>query len=319
MNSYLQSADIFKIISQSRKPLIIVGVIAAIASTIFSGTAFIKPRYKSESVMYPSNLSKYSDESPTEQMIQLLQSSDIRDSVIKAFSLYQHYEIDSAKNKTHRTEIFKMYDQNVSISKTEYESVNIVVYDTDPTYAAGIIDSMVSFLNKKARFMQREKSYEVLAMSKRRLALKKMEMDSIEALIQTYRDKYGLLEYKTQAKEYARAYLKAVQSGSPRALSESKQMLMSLGEKGGEFSALSEHLWRVRGAFNDLKQEYETYLNDVSKVLTYANIVTYPVPADKKSYPIRWLIVVISVSSSLFMAFLVLLFLDSQKMKAPIH
>ncbi|MCX6273925.1 MAG: hypothetical protein NTV09_01790 [Bacteroidetes bacterium] len=319
MNSYLQSADIFKIINQSRKPLIIVGVIAAIASAIFSGPDFIKPRYKSESVMYPSNLTKYSDESPTEQMIQLLQSSDIRDSVINAFSLYQHYEIDSVKNKTHRTEIFKMYDQNVSISKTEYESVNIVVYDTDPIYAAGIIDSMVSYLNKKARFMQREKSYEVLAMSRQRLSLKKMEMDSIEALIQTYRDKYGLLEYKTQAKEYARAYLKAIQSGSPRALAESKQMLTSLGEKGGEFSALSEHLWRVRGAFNDLKQEYETYLNDVSKVLTYANIVTYPVPADKKSYPIRWLIVVISVSSSLFMAFLVLLFLDSKKMKAPIH
>ena len=209
-----------------------------------------------------------------------------------------------------------MYDQNVTVSKTEYESVDIVVYDTDPVYAAGMIDSMVSYLNKKARFLQREKSYEVLAMSRRRLGLKKIEMDSIEALIQTYRDKYGLLEYKTQAKEYARAYLKALQSGSPRALSESKQMLMSLGEKGGEFSALSEHLWRVRGAYNDLKLEYETFLNDVSKELTYANIVTYPVPADKKSYPIRWLIVVVSVFCSLFMAFLVLLFLDSRKVNA---
>ncbi|CAN5402866.1 hypothetical protein BH11BAC1_BH11BAC1_08930 [soil metagenome] len=319
MNSYLQSADIFKVVSDSRKPLLIVGIIAAIASGIFSGPAFIKPRYKSESVLYPSNLSKYSDESSTEQLIQLLQSSDIRDSVIKAFHLYQHYDIDSIKNKTHRTEIFKMYDQNVSISKTEYESVDIVVYDTDPVFAAGIIDSMLSFLNKKARFLQREKSYEVLAMSKRRLSEKKMEMDSIEVEIQTYREKYGLLEYKTQAKEYAKAYLKAVQSGSPRALSESKNMLNALGEKGGEFSSLSEHLWRIRGAYNDLKLEYETYLNDVTKELTYANIVTYPVPADKKSYPIRWLIVVIAVSSALFFSFLVLLFLDSQKMKASIH
>ena len=157
MNSYLQSADIFKVVSDNKKPLIIVAVIAAIAAAIFSGPSFIAPKYKSESVLYPSNLTKYNDESPTEQMIQLLQSSDIRDSVIKAFNLYQHYDIDSVKNKAHHTEIFKMYDQNVSINKTEYESVDIVVYDTDPIYAAGIIDSMVSYMNKKARFMQREK------------------------------------------------------------------------------------------------------------------------------------------------------------------
>ena len=319
MNSYLQSADIFKVIRDSRKPLIIVGVIAAIAAAVFSGPAFIKPRYKSESILYPANLTKYSDESPTEQMIQLLQSSDIRDSVIKAFNLYQHYDIDSVKNKTHRTEIFKMYDQNVSISKTEYESVDIVVYDTDPIYASGIIDSMLSYMNKKARWLQRSKSHEVLAMAQHRLELKKAEMDSIEAVIQTYRDKYGLLEYKTQTKEYARAYLKAVQTGSPRIVNESKQMLTSLSEKGGEFSALNEHLWRIRGAYNDLKLEYETYLNDVTKELTYANIITYPVPADKKSYPIRWLIVVIAVSCTLFLSFLVLLYLDSQKAKATIH
>ncbi len=319
MNSFLQSSDIFKTISESRKPLIIVGVIAAIASAIFSGPAFIKPRFKSVAVLYPSNLTKYSDESSTEQMIQLLAASDIRDSLIKVFHLYSHYDIDSIKNKSHYSEIIKMYDQNVSVSKTEYESVDIVVYDTDPNYASDMIDSMLSYVNKKARLLQREKSYEVLTMAKHRMEIKKAEMDSMELLIQDYRIKYGLLEYKTQAQEYARAYGRALQSGSPRAISETKQMLLTLGDKGGEFSSLMEHLWRIRGGYNDLKQDYENSINDVTKVLTYSNVITHPVPADKKSYPIRWLIVVISVSCSLFLAFLVLLFLDSQKMKAPIH
>jgi len=319
MNSYLQSADVFKIISDSRKPLIIVGILAAIAAAVFSGPAFIKPRYKSEAVLYPSNLTKYSDESPTEQMIQLLAASDIRDSIIRAFNLYKHYDIDSVKDKTHRSDIFKLYDQNVSVSKTEYESVDIVVYDTDPNFASDMIDSMMNYLNKKARALQREKSYEVLVMAKHRMDVKKIEMDSMEVLIQDYRNKYGLLEYKTQAQEYARAYGRALQSGSARAISETKQMLLTLGEKGGEFSSLMEHLWRIRGSYNDLKQDYENSINDVTKVLTYANVVTYPVPADKKSYPIRWLIVVISVASSLFLAFLVLLFIDSQRAKASIH
>ena len=318
MNSYLQSADIFKVISDNRKPLLIVGVLAAIAAAIFSGPAFIKPRFKSEAVLYPSNLSKYSQESPTEQMIQLLAASDIRDSIIRAFNLYQHYKVDST-SKSHRTEMFKMFDQNVSVNKTEYESVNIIVYDTDPQIAASMIDSMISYLNKKARALQREKSYEVLLMFKHRMDVKKSEMDSMEVVIQDYRNKFGLLEYKTQAQEYARAYGRALQSGSPRAISETRQMLLTLGEKGGEFNSLTEHLWRIRGSYNDLKQDYENSINDVTKVLTYANVITYPVPADKKSYPIRWLVVVIAVGTSLFLAFLVLLYLDSQKMKASIH
>lgn len=319
MNSYFQTADLFKVVIDSRKPILIVAVVAAIAAAVFSGPVFIKPRYKSEAVLYPSNLTKYSDESPTEQMIQLLAASDIRDSIIKAFNLYGHYEIDSVDNKTHRTEMFKLYDQNVSVNKTEFESVNIVVYDTDPVYAAAIIDTMISYLNKKARTLQREKSYEVLIMAKHRMTVKKAEMDSMESVIQDYRNKYGLLEYKTQAQEYARAYGRALQSGSPRAINETKQMLLTLGEKGGEFNSLMEHLWRIRGTYNDLKQDYENSINDVTKILTYANVITYPVPADKKSYPIRWLIVVIAVSSAVVMSVLVVLYLDSQKAKATIH
>jgi hypothetical protein len=66
-------------------------------------------------------------------------------------------------------------------------------------------------------------------------------------------------------------------------------------------------------AYAKLQFEYENALKDVSKILTYSNMVTRPIPADKKSTPIRWLIVLVSVVSSLFVAFLVLLFMDSAK------
>lgn len=319
MNSYLQSVDIFKTLRDARKPLILVGILSLLASIIFSGPSFIKPRFKSEAILYPSNLIAYSEESPTEQMIQLLQSTDVRDAVIKAFNLYGHYNVDSVKNKVHQTLINQQYNENVSINKTEYESVDITVYDTDPAFAAAMIDSMIVYMNEKARTLQREKSQEVLIIARRRLDLKKMELDSLEYQIQEYRTQYGLLDYKTQAKEYARAYARSLQSGSARAISESKKMLETLGDKGGEFNALNEHVWRIRGTYNDLKLEYESALKDVTKKLTYGNLITRPIPADKKSTPIRWLIVVISVSSTLFLAFLVILFLDSNKQKAVIH
>jgi len=42
-------------------------------------------------------------------------------------------------------------------------------------------------------------------------------------------------------------------------------------------------------------------------------VVEYPVPADKKSYPVRWLIVAFSAFSAVFVALLVFLVLDYRK------
>ena len=76
---------------------------------------------------------------------------------------------------------------------------------------------------------------------------------------------------------------------------------------------MSEHLFRMRGTYNDLKVSHDVALRDVVKDLTYANVVTHPIVADKKSYPIRWLIVLISGSASFLLAFLVLLTFSSKK------
>ena len=99
----------------------------------------------------------------------------------------------------------------------------------------------------------------------------------------------------------------------PKVINETKQILDGMKEKGTQFNSINEHLWRIRGTYNDLKLLYENAERDVYKKLTYANVVTRPFPADKKSSPVRWLIVVISVGSSLLLAFILLLMFDSEK------
>lgn len=315
MNDYLQSVDIFKMIGRYRRPLMIVGVVSLVASAIFSGPVFIKPKYKSTAILYPTNLIAYSQESPTEQMIQLLQSADIRDQLITAFKLYGHYEIDSIKDQYHRTDVIKMFDQNVSVTKTEYESVDITVYDTDPVIASAMIDSMMHYLNLKSRGLQRSKSQEVLVIAKKRMDLKKLEMDSLENLIHQYGEQYGLLDFKSQTSEYSRALSRALTKGSQKAADDARKMLQVLAEKGYDFNMWNEHLWRVRGTYNDLKLDYENAYKDINKELSYETIITHPVPSDKKAYPIRWLIVLVTVSVSLFLSFLVLLFTESKQMR----
>jgi hypothetical protein len=94
--------------------------------------------------------------------------------------------------------------------------------------------------------------------------------------------------------------------GKQAGAKEIEPLLNALKEKGGEFMSLNEHLWRIRGGYNNLKEQLEAAVRDVEKNLTYCNIITNPVVADKKAYPIRWLIVVVSVLGTLLMTFLFL-------------
>ena len=75
--------------------LIIITLVAAIGGGIFS--FLIKPLYKSEAIAYPANSSPLSEESRTEQMLQILGSQTIADSIINKYDLWKEYEIEREK------------------------------------------------------------------------------------------------------------------------------------------------------------------------------------------------------------------------------
>ena len=312
-NIFFNSTDLLQLILRWKKHLIIVGLISLVGSILFSSPIFIKPKFKSFALIYPSNLIAYSTESATEQMLQLTQSYDIRDKIINTFYLFEHYDIDTLKNKTFKSEVYKKYDENIIIKKTEYESMEITVYDTDPLIASQIADSIVHYFDLKARSLQIEKSHEVMVIALDQLKNKKNQLDSMENLLHDYSTKYGLLDYKSQSKEVTRAYMRGLTSNDSKVIKESNRIMQGLMDKGTEFNSINEHLWRLRGTYNDLKLIYENAYRDVYKELTYANVVTRPFPSDRKAYPVRWLIVLISVGSSLLLAFMILLIFDSKK------
>jgi capsule polysaccharide export protein KpsE/RkpR len=313
MSQFLNSTDIIRSISRFRKHLIIVGVAALVISAVFSGPTFLKPRFKSNAILYPSNLISYSNESPTEQMLQLMQSSEIRSRMIDAFHLKAHYDIDTVRNTHQVTDVIKTYEENVTIKQTEYESVEITVFDEDPRIASDMVDSIITYFNQKTRELQRQKSAEVVVIFQNLFDAKTRELDSLDALLRGYRMKYGLLDYEVQAKEYSRGLLRAAAEGKGRATADAKAVLDALADKGGEFEALSEKMSEGLQAYSKIQLDFENAKKDVTKVLTYSNTVTSPIPADKKSYPIRWLIVLVSVSSSLLVTFFVLLFMESSR------
>ena len=298
---------LIELIIKWKKHFIIVTILSIAASAIFSSSFFIAPIYKSFAIVYPSNIIPYSNESPTEQLVQLLEATDIRESVIKKFNLAAHYNIDTTANLG-VFNLIKKYQSNVEISQTQFNSIEIKVFDTDPQLACDMVNEIIKALNLKARSLQRAKTKEVLEIVNNQLLVKKKQMDSINSALQTMRVKYQILDYGIQVKEYSKSYLKALSSGGSKgSIKDIDNMMRNLEEKGGEFYQMKQTFDVVLNSYNTSKLEYDKVESDMNKLLTYTNIISKPIPTDKKSYPIRWLIVFISViSTNLFLLLLII-------------
>ena len=164
MNNEFTFSGLIEVIRKNSKALLILTVVSVILGTIFSGPQFIKPKYKSVAVVYPVNIFPYSIESETEQMMQVFEASEIRDFIIEKYDLYKHWDIDVDSKKA-RYYMLQTYSENVSINKTNYESVIINVMDFSPDTSKLIADDILNQFNLKARELGQEKSMEFLIMS----------------------------------------------------------------------------------------------------------------------------------------------------------
>ncbi len=314
MQEYTQGIEyLIRLIIKWRKHFIITTIVAVVVSTIFSSATFIKPKFKSFAIVYPANLFPYSSESKSEQIMQLFESADIRDVVIKKFDLAKHYGIDTT-SASGSSDLIAEYESNVSVTRTDYESILIKVLDTDKELACKMVKEIIVALNFKARSLQREKSKEILAVQKNQLIYKKVVIDSVNQILQNLRVNYQLLDYQTQVKEFSKGYIKQLNS-SGKGIKDIDVMLRNLEQKGGEFYSLMRTYDVLLDNYNGVQMEYDRVLSDVNKELTYTSEVTSPIVADKKSYPVRWLIVLVSVlCADLFL--LTILLLSEKKLLA---
>ncbi len=312
MASEMNFESFIRVVRAQWRPFAIVGVVAVALSWVLSSPAFIKPRFKSSATVYPVNLNSYSIETRTDQLLQLLESNSIRDSLIREFRLDSVYEVDTAASGGYFA-LYNEFKDRVEITKTRYESVQIEIVDEAPVRARDLVNAMLVQVNLLARRLQREKSREVLVIAKRAMDNERAKLDTVEARLNVLRRDAGLLAYDAQVKELTKGYVRMVTSGSSQAQRDVMQgMIKELEQKGGEFRELTELGNLFRANYDRLLTEYERVVNDVTKELTYTNTVVYPEVADKKVYPVRWLIVSTTTLSALFLCFVLVVWRDQR-------
>lgn len=306
----LQLIGIVKLITKWRKQLIYTGIAAILGSVLFTMPQVMTPMFKANSVIYPVNLQSYSKETPTEQMVQLLNSEEVRENLVKDFNLFAHYEIDSTGNFP-RFEMKKRLDENISVSKTEFESIEITIIDKDPVVAARMCDSLAAYVDKKAISLIRERAREVLLIVKSQMDDKKRELDSLENRISFIRTNYGITDFENQIEGFSREYYRTMGSGGANARMTAQQR--NFETKGAEYVTLKEFLWRTRGSYLDYKLKYEQTLTDITKELDFHNTITKASVPERKDSPKRSLIILIFTFSVLFFALLYIIYIEHYK------
>lgn len=297
MDKYFDNTSLVKVISKWKKHIIIITIAAAIIGAVFSSSYFITPMYKSEALLYPDNIWAFSDETFTEQMLQVMQSQDIMDSVINDFNLDKHYEIDK-DYKYYKTALYNEYRTNVSISRTPYDAVIIRVKDKDPEMACAMVNDIIRLYDLKVRRLQKLKHLEYIDQFKIEIANYDRYLDSLKGRLNEIAVNYGIISVPEQAKELTRA----IASGNSSRVAELKENLETYGP---EVIDITDKLLAESEIYSEVREEYEQYIRKYQANLTHSNIISSPYPSDKKAYPVRWVIVVLCALSSCVLSTLV--------------
>lgn len=158
-NFRVSSFDLTGFIVRRWKLFLLVGVAVFIISAGVS--LMIKPMYLSTVTLYPSSsvtagaprlfegemtAVRFGDEGATEKVLQILMADTISDFIASKYNLMEHYGI----NPDERYPLSKLNERmnkNISFRKTRFMSVEVNVLDSDPKMAADMANDIAALID----------------------------------------------------------------------------------------------------------------------------------------------------------------------------
>lgn len=303
------SSNLIAFFYKNWKTLSIIPFLAMVVAVLFSGPQFIKPLFESQVILFPSttnsvskallpqtngygdeDILEFGDEQQAEQLLQILNSSEIRDSVIQKFDLMAHYEIDES-TKYKRTKLFKEFTSKIEFKRTQFMSVEINVLDTDPQMAADMANYIAYLVDQVKRRVQKDRAKMGLEIVKNEYHSLQNEIQSMEDRITQLRYK-GVHDYESQSAVFNEQYAIALSSGAnPRILRELESRLDTLAKYGGRYVALRDELQLLKEEEVKLKTKFDQAKVDVNQMLPATFKVDEAYAAERKTYPKRSILI----------------------------
>ncbi len=307
-----------------RKKISVITLISAVVSLGVS--FFISPQYKSTAVIFPSRTFSVSkllieqnqgsqedymeigDEDDSEKLLQILNSSEIRNQIADQYNLWLYWDIEKNTNFSQYYLKLKWNDM-VLIKRTEFSSIKIDVYDYVASRSSKIANSILELADSVKFRMTREVAKQALDITKQEFDNTIIRIRQLEDSLQVIKN-LGVLDNKEEIKAYTKSMAKAIEKGNEVAQKKLQEKLEILRKYGTSFDNIYSNLKKYRLKYPIIKNKYDEALVNYQKPLSSKFIIEKPYPSEKKERPIRWLIVLFSSSSAFILSFCYLLFKD---------
>jgi capsular polysaccharide biosynthesis protein len=325
MNNLFNSVNVLFFLWRWRKILMIIGIATVIVSSAFS--LMITPKFESKVIMFPTStnsiskalisesygakkdIMEFGEEEQAEQLLQVLHSSLIRDRIVEKFNLFDHYDIKSG-SKYRQTNLIQEYRSNIKFNRTKYMAVEISVMDKNPQMAADIANEIASLLDSVMNDMQKERAVQAFKIVENTFLKLNSDINRMEDSLAWLRSK-GVFDYESQSERIFETLSREVASGNSRGINALQQQLDTLAKYGGAYVSLRDALEHEKKQLVTIKLKFEEAKIDAEEFLPHKFIVDRAFKAEKKSYPVRWLIVVVSTISTFFLTLIGIIILEN--------
>lgn len=310
---------------QKRKTLILVCLVVAVVSLIAS--FLVTPKFKSTAIVYAPrtnsvakillneesynerlDMKAYADDEETEQMMEILNSREIKDILIDKFDLYNHYGLGEGVSYR-QTKMYKYLKGNIEVKRTQYGAIAVSVIDKDPQIAADMANEILVLLDSVKNRIDHERTIASYNLLKRQLEIVDAEVqridDSVQVLMQN-----GVFDFKSQSERVMQQYATAVAQGNTAGMKRLEDELKKMATWGPRSLTLYEEQAYFREYQSVVKIKMMNAIVDMDTEIPVKFVIERAIPADKKTYPKKSLIVLLSTVSAFILAVLVLLTID---------
>ena len=222
----------------------------------------------------------------------------------------EHYDIKGSKYPI--TKLNKLYDARIKFRRTEYNAVKITVLDSDAALSARIANEIAEIFDSTMNQMQKEVAVEAFRIVEQEYNTLVDEMNRLEDSLNTLR-KLGVFDYESQVEMLSQQLAVELGRGNKQGVNNIQEQLDVLAEYGGASYAINERLDNDRLQLSLVKSKYEEAKVDATEFIPHKFVVTSAFQAERKTYPIRWIIVVVTVLSTFLLLIFCIVFYDRSK------
>ncbi len=314
--------------------MFIICLVAAIAAAIFSGPAFITPKFQSTVTMFPAtsgSLSRsvlagpvgarqdflqFGEVEEAERLLQVLESGNVRDRIVERFDLMTHYRIPD-DSRYRNTRLTQEYRGNISFRRTQYGAVEVRVRDTDPQMAASIANELAALadtVQNELRMERAQLAYDISGKQYENLLREARQVeDSLKQIMRR-----GVFDIEGQSSMLTRQLAKDLSGQNQPGVTALEERLRLLGEYGGAYLFNAAVLDNISEHVVVVQRRYQEARTDLENFVPFKFVLDSAFEAERKVYPVRWLIVFLSTFAAGFMGVMILMVYENLHAKGII-